>query len=259
MLILLPPSETKRPGGSGAPLRARELAFAELAPQRAAAAAALEQLAQDPEAMARALKLSPRQLGEIEINASVTSSPTMPAVDRFTGVLFDALEAESLDDEARAWLGENVAIQTALLGLVGALDEIPAFRLSAGHRLPELPPLKRHWAAATSELFTGRGPVVDMRSEAYRALGPVPSGVETAYVRVVNDEGRALNHFNKQTKGIFTRALALSGETFASIDALVDWARSAGFTVSSEGEEILLREASSIPTGEIFAIESATR
>jgi hypothetical protein len=79
VLILLPPSETKRPGGSGVPLLIDDLAFAGLAPQREAAVGALEELAKDPGEMARVLKLSARQIGEVDVNAGVRSSPTMPA------------------------------------------------------------------------------------------------------------------------------------------------------------------------------------
>lgn len=259
MLVLLPPSETKRPGGSGDPLRLAELAFPGLGPLRAEAIGALAELARRPEEMARILKLSQRQLGEIDINASVSDSATLPAVDRFTGVLYDALDAGSLAGDARAWLSENAAIQTALFGPVGALDPIPAFRLSAGHRLPGLAPLKRHWAAATSAELQGCGPVLDLRSEAYRALGPVPAGEDQAYVRVVNGDGRALNHFNKQTKGVFARALALAGERFGTVDAIVEWARSAGFVISREGDELLLTEESTVPDAEIFAIAGRSR
>jgi cytoplasmic iron level regulating protein YaaA (DUF328/UPF0246 family) len=55
MLILLPPSETKRPGGSGRPLDLAALALAELAPQREQVLCALEELSTDAEASARVL------------------------------------------------------------------------------------------------------------------------------------------------------------------------------------------------------------
>ena len=210
MLLLLPPSESKRPGGSGAPLDVSVLAFGALAPLRERALDALVALSEDPAEMTRVLKLTARQAGDVEANRAVRTAPTMPAVDRFTGVLYDALDAASLDGSARAWLGSHAAIQTALLGPVSALDPIPAFRLSAGHRLPGLPPVKRHWADDTARALTdGSRFVVDLRSEAYRALGPVPGSV---YVRVVaaGEDGavRALNHFNKKAKGQLARALA---------------------------------------------------
>ena len=60
----------------------------------------------------------------------------MPAIDRYTGVLFDALDAPSLDADAREFARETVVVHSALFGLVGALDEIPAYRLSHDSRLP---------------------------------------------------------------------------------------------------------------------------
>ena len=73
---------------------------------------------------------------EIALNAAIRSAPTMAAIDRYTGVLYDALDAASLDAPARRWLGANVLIHTAPLGPVGALDRIPAYRLGAGVSLP---------------------------------------------------------------------------------------------------------------------------
>lgn len=248
MLLLLPPSETKRPGGEGSPLALSSLAFGGLTTQREAALDALTVLAADGDAMARALKLSDRQRGEIRVNAAVRSAPTMPSIDRFTGVLYDALDAGTLTAEARAWLGRHAAIQTALLGPVGALDAIPAFRLSAGQRLPGIPPLKTHWSVPTREaLATASGPIVDLRSEAYRALGPVPLELPQAYVRVVEAGAdgtvRALNHFNKKTKGIFTREIASAAPSITSLDELVAWSRSAGLDMragETAGELLLV-------------------
>ena len=60
----------------------------------------------------------------------------MAAIDRYTGVLYDALDAASLDASARRWLGRHVLIHSAPLGPVGALDRIPAYRLGAAASLP---------------------------------------------------------------------------------------------------------------------------
>ncbi|MFT4052281.1 MAG: peroxide stress protein YaaA [Microbacterium sp.] len=234
MLILLPPSETKRPGGRRAPLEVARLAFAELAPQRETVLDALVALCADEEAAARVLKLSARQRGEIAVNRALRTAPTLPAIDRYTGVLFDALDAGVLPPAARRWLGAHVAIQSAPFGLVGALDAIPAYRLAAGTSLPGLPPLRRVWADATTAALAQRDPrfVLDLRSEAYAALGPVPGGIRQAYLRVVTEDGggavRALNHFNKHAKGDLVRRLATSRPRIASVATLLAWAREAG-------------------------------
>ncbi|WP_426187659.1 YaaA family protein [Microbacterium sp. TWP3-1-2b2] len=233
MKILLPPSETKRPGGSGAPLSLKGLALSALAGQRDAVVSALVTLAADRSAAARVLKLSERQLGDIDHNAALRSAPTMAAVDRYTGVLYDALDAASLDAAARRWLDRHVWIHSAPFGPVSALDAIPMYRLAAGASLPELAPLRRHWADATSQAMAQEPStfMLDLRSEAYVALGPVPASVPSAYVRVVTDEGRALNHFNKKAKGELVRALALDRPRVHTVVGLQKWALSRGMTI----------------------------
>src|SRR5690606_25352394 len=137
MLILLPPSETKREGGTaGTRLALRELGFPQLAPARLTTLAALEELARDPAASAAALKLGPTQAHEAERNRRIRRSPVLPALDRYDGVLYDALDASSLTPGARAFAHEHLVIASALFGLTRALDPIPAYRLSADSRLP---------------------------------------------------------------------------------------------------------------------------
>ena len=237
MLILLPPSETKRPGGAGAPLDTATLALPRLGPERAVVIDALVELSSDEQAAMKALKLSERQRGEVAVNAALRTAPTMPVVDRYTGVLFDALDAGSLDPQARTWLGAHVLIHSAPFGPVSALDAIPAYRLAAAGRLPGLPPLKRVWAAAVSAALAEQHPpfVLDLRSEAYAALGPVPPAAAGAYVRVVAQGPggivRALNHFNKRAKGELVRLLATSRPEVTSPEELSDWAAAVGLQV----------------------------
>nr|WP_274637479.1 peroxide stress protein YaaA [Microbacterium bovistercoris] len=237
MLVLLPPSETKRTGGRSRPLNLDALAFPQLKPEREAVAAALVALSADAEAAARVLKLSDRQRGELAHNTALRTGPTLPAVDRYTGVLFDALKASTMDAAARRWLAGHVLIHSAPFGPVGALDAIPAYRLAAGTALPGLPPLRRHWAepVATALAAASVSFVLDLRSEAYVALGPVPSTVASTYLRVVTDgpdgAARALNHFNKHAKGALVRRLATERPRIRSLGALRRWADAAGLTL----------------------------
>jgi len=237
VLILLPPSETKRPGGRRSALRLDALALPQLTPQREQAIDALVALAADEDEAARVLKLSARQRGEVGHNATLRSAETMPAVDRYTGVLYDALGAQAMDAAARRWLAGHVLIHSAPFGPVGALDPIPAYRLAAGTALPGLPPLRRLWADAVTAALAEAAPtfVLDLRSEAYAALGPVPAGVPQAYVRVVTEgsdgTARALNHFNKHAKGALVRRLATERPRVGSLAGLRRWVDAAGLTL----------------------------
>ena len=61
MLVLLPPSETKRPGGDGPPLDVAGLTFPTLSAPRDAVIDALIALSADAESAARVLKLSAKR------------------------------------------------------------------------------------------------------------------------------------------------------------------------------------------------------
>jgi cytoplasmic iron level regulating protein YaaA (DUF328/UPF0246 family) len=126
-------------------------------------------------------------------------------------------------------------IQSALFGPVGALDPIPGYRLSHSSTLPGLR-LAPTWAEpAGAALARVGGLIVDLRSEGYAGLAPVRAPERTAYIRIVSIDGdghrRALNHFNKKTKGLFTRALLESGLTFDRTEELAEWATSIGFVM----------------------------
>ena len=240
MLLLLPPSETKRDGGALPALDVDGLAFPSLREPRSVVVTATRDLADDAQAMMRALKLGPRQATEVDRNRRLLESPTMPAIDRYTGVLFDALDASSLDGAAREYARTHVAVHSALLGLVGGLDAIPAYRLSHDSRLPGLR-LKSVWRDPISAVLAEHGGlVVDLRSEGYAELGPAPPRGDSVYVRVVSigDDGRrrALNHFNKRAKGLFTRALLTDRPTLRTRLELVEWARGAGFVLDSPAD-----------------------
>lgn len=203
MLIVLPPSETKAAGGTRGPLDLTRLAFPELTATRAELIEELSAL--DVPTGLSVLGLSERMAGEVAANQRLTSAPTMPATERYTGVLFDALAALDLPAQARARLG----VSSALFGLLGAEDLIPHYRLSAGTKLNGAT-LKSRWGKQiTQALSSVEGLVVDLRSGAYQALGRFAPAVT---VRVETAEGKVVSHFNKKYKGQLARILALSSD-----------------------------------------------
>jgi hypothetical protein len=125
VLVLLPPSETKAPGGDGAPLDLAALTAPELTSVRTEIAEALVKLADDVPASRTALGLSPKQDDEIARNAALWTSPTRPALERYTGVLYDALDVGSMTRGQRARAARRLAVGSALFGLVGGDPRAP--------------------------------------------------------------------------------------------------------------------------------------
>ncbi|WP_280398219.1 peroxide stress protein YaaA [Nocardia carnea] len=246
MLVLLPPSETKSDGGTGGPLDLGALAFDSLTEIRDGLVDDLVKLAGDPDAARRALGLGKNAELELARNAALRSSPTRPALERYTGVLYDALDAASFTRVQRAKAYARLAIGSALFGAVRAGDPIPAYRLSGGSTLPGRPTLSAVWrdhlVPALHEATAG-DLVVDLRSGVYQQLGRVPGAV-TATVLTEHPDGSrtVVSHFNKHHKGLLARALVLTRAEPTDIRGLARVARKAGLRieVASETELIVL-------------------
>ncbi len=242
MLILLPPSETKRDGGAdGSLLDLSALRHPTLLPERRLVLAATRRLSRGLAASSAALKLGPNQRFEVLRNRALTTSPVMPALDRYTGVLFDELDAGSLPAGAREFATDHLIIHSALFGLVGASDPIPAYRLSHDSRLPGLS-LRRVWRDPVSRVLAAQGGLVlDLRSEAYVGLGPAAGNNESFFVRVVSEADgglvRPLNHFGKKAKGRLVRRLLLAGIDHGSVESLLSWAAATGLPLRRSTRE----------------------
>ena len=221
MLIVLPPSETKAPGGSGPALDLEGLSFPTLTPVRSALIDELSDL-EVTDAMA-VLGISEKLRPEAEANRELRTSPTMPALHRYTGVLFDALSAPTLPE--LAW--DRLAVGSALFGVVRAGDLIPRYRLSGGTKLDERT-MRSRWGRLITDALAEEDFVVDLRSGAYQQLGRVPGAVT---VRVEKD-GKVVSHFNKHYKGELARVLASTPVAAASAADVVDIARAAGLHIS---------------------------
>ncbi len=245
MLLLLPPSETKHVGGTNLTIEQVHLSYGQLNEARDAVLADLINLCKQPELAAKSLKLSPRQLGDIEANLAISAAPTLPAYQRYGGTLYKAIGVESFNAQQVNQMRSHVLIQSALFGLISATDRIPWYRLSASTVLPKVS-LKQVWRdhqeAAWARL-TG-GPIIDLRSKAYVDLAPIPEHMDSFFVEVVAEGAdgsyRALNHFNKTAKGelvgAFVRAKQ-APETFAELKAV---AKKAGLGLERDGKTLYL-------------------
>lgn len=237
VLVILPPSETKSDGGSGAPLDLDTLSFTELNPVRKQIADAVVDLASDLDASVKALGLGKTQLAEVDRNADLWLSPTRPAIERYTGVLYDALDHRSLTRAGKTKAAERVAIGSALFGVIRAGDRIPAYRLSGGSTLPGFGTLTSAWKPALSTTLDAVDDfVVDLRSGIYQQLGPV-SGAVTATVMTEAPNGtrKVVSHFNKHYKGLMARELVRTRRNVRDINALAAVLSDAGQRVEIHG------------------------
>jgi uncharacterized protein len=222
-MLLLPPSEGKALDAlTGATPSSRAAsgwdaadgAFGQLADRRRAVVAALGAIGGGD---AKLLGVRGDHLSRAQsANVSLPGAPTMPAWQRYTGVVWDHLDPATLPAAAR----RRIVVVSGLLGLVRADDPVPDYRLKMGANLAPLGKLSTWWRADLSAALNRaarRRMVIDLLPQEHRAAW-VPEGVSGVSVSLVDPTGAPGGHFAKAAKGELARALLTDG-----IGALETW------------------------------------
>lgn len=219
MRILLPPSEAKIPGGRGLPL-ARRQRRQPIEDSREQVLQGLDRLlAAGQPAAARALLLPDSVVAAaLADNRRVRTSPTMPALDRYAGVVYDGLFLQPLSAPARAVANRELLIFSGLFGVLRGGDPVPAYRVPAKATLPGLGVLATFWRARLDEVMApllDRGLVIDLRSSDYAAMwqpaarGPLAGRLVSVRVLSPRPDGTlgVISFASKLAKGRLTAAL----------------------------------------------------
>ena len=234
-MILLPPSEGKAPGGTGPAWSAGTMAV-DLDDRRRAVMAALVRAMRGSEARRRAL-LGVKGVAlaaATSANRAVAEAPTMPAIERYTGVLYDALDHRTLPAAARRRLDSSVLVVSGLWGLVAPADPIPDYKLKMGASLAGTGRLSTWWrepvTAGLAERAAGRR-VWDLLPQEHTAAVGDLGRVERVSVSFLEPDRSgnlvAVAHWNKLLKGALVRHL-LQHPT-SGPDDLADWDHPEGF------------------------------
>jgi len=179
MLILLPPSEGKNQPISKARVNLDKLVFAK-------------------ELIAIRGRL---------LTKTLASAPAAKAMSVYIGVLYQALDWNSLSPAARARGEKSVLIISAIFGVLRPSDLIPNYK--AKIKVSD-------WKAALKPALDGLGAdlIIDCRSSAYAGTWQ-PSPANTVAVRVFKKEkGKisVITHLSKKYRGELTRVLLKAGK-----------------------------------------------
>lgn len=172
-------------------------------------------------------------------NESLVGSPTLPAFERYTGVVWEHMNLESMTSPQRAKALEHIIVISGLLGAVGGADPLPDYRLRMSASLAPLGTLSRWWreplSAVLNKQFADRV-VVDLLPQVHRLAYAPDLEMLGDYMRVAINErdGKSGGHGAKAAKGRLARHILDSCASGANPrDALTTF-RDPRFLVSLE-------------------------
>ena len=132
-VILLPPSQGKAEGGNGPPWERAQTVFPHLVGERRQVRDAVRAALRGGGAAERLLDARGEHLARALADwDALDTARTLPAAERYRGVVWEALAPATLSPAARRLLGRRVLVPSGLWGLLAARDAVPPYRLAMG-------------------------------------------------------------------------------------------------------------------------------
>jgi cytoplasmic iron level regulating protein YaaA (DUF328/UPF0246 family) len=216
MKILLAPSETKIHGG-------REnfildsLLFKELTPTRKELLHNYMNVLQKNNFSELSKMFGLKKESDVNYhNRDIIHELTMKAIERYTGVAFDYLNYQELENSCKDYIDRNVILCSNLFGFIRADDMIPEYRLKQGEAIRDLKPEKLYKSEShLMEEYLDKEDILDLRAGFYdKFYKPTKNYTTLKFIK----EGKVVSHWAKAYRGIVLREVAK-----AKIDNLEDF------------------------------------
>ncbi|MBU6233081.1 MAG: peroxide stress protein YaaA [Acidobacteria bacterium] len=206
MIILLPPSEGKAPGGTGIWQPGDGSFGPELERARRAVIRDLA-TASDAHLKVRGdLAIAARRT-----NLRIGKGPSLPAHQRYTGVVFQGLDVASLGGSEKKEALRSIVVVSGLLGLVRLADGVPEYRAPIDARTSRLGKLSQFWLDELTKTLQGlarRHVILDLLPQAHRAA--VTATGDWRRIDLVSAQGVG-GHAAKFAKGRLARWIIENG------------------------------------------------
>ena len=210
MKILLAPSETKKSGGD-ASFSPNTLLFEALLPHRTKLLHAYINVLQkgDIPSLSKMFGLK-KEADILAHKKDIIHELTMKAIQRYTGVAFDYLAYENLDEDSQHYIDSHVILFSNLFGPIRASDLIPEYKLKQGEAVGEIKTEKfyNEHSADLMEEYLMEDEILDLRAGFYdKFYKPSKSYTTLKFIK----EGKVVSHWAKAYRGIVLREIAKAG------------------------------------------------
>jgi len=134
-----------------------------------------------------------------EINGKIRKSKTLPAIERYSGVVYRGIGYESIKN--KKLFGERVYILSGLFGLINSKELIPNYKFKINFFNAD-----KLWKKENKEFFKNYF-IIDLLPQAHRTAVEYSNGIEVDFVILKNGKKIPAGHNGKFIKGRFVRWL----------------------------------------------------
>ncbi|MDA3836220.1 MAG: peroxide stress protein YaaA [Nanoarchaeota archaeon] len=170
-------------------------------------------------------------------DANLNGGSTLPAIYRYSGVMFKAIDYAGMSHAKKENFNDAVLFVDGMFGLLRPLDLIPDYKLKINSKIPGFD-VSRFWRdelkGVLEEEFEGKV-VIDILPDAHRRVVDFSSAkehYEVVFAENVEGVMKNVGHFSKGLKGEFVNFVCSMDNI--SREDLIGWKHSDGFVFSEK-------------------------
>ena len=220
MKILLAPAETKKVGGESTPYCKDNFYFKDIFTTRDTVVENYVEFISNSSLDELSKWFGLKNLEECKrYSQSILDKPTMKAIQRYTGIAFDAINYNQLEEDAKQYCDNNIVLFSNLFGILKADDLIPDYKYKQGASLPNIDTVKLYKENIKEYLDSYLGyEVIDLRAAYYdKFYKPTMPTITYKFLK----DGKVVSHWAKHYRGLVVKELASSNiNSFAELMSL---------------------------------------
>jgi len=153
---------------------------------------------------------SEKALGFHRQNQDIFNSFCAPAIERYTGVVYEHINWPTLSEKSKKYMEKHTFIFSGLFGMLTPMTLIPDYKLKMN-----VLSLQHHWNPILTEALNNEKSIIDLLPQVHRkAYTPNKKNVIPVDFLIINKGKKtAAGHFGKAVKGEFIRHMAQNNVT----------------------------------------------
>ena len=137
-------------------------------------------------------------------NQDIYNSQCIPAIERYTGVVYEHIYWSSLSEKAKKFMEKHIRIFSGMFGMLTPLTMIPDYKLKMN-----VLNLQHHWSPLLTEELAKEDIVIDLLPQVHRkAYKAGKNVVRIDFSVITKGKKTAAGHFGKAVKGELIKYIA---------------------------------------------------